>query len=126
MTFNCTLHTGVCKEERNVHWFRRGSHQGIVHTHADQCKPVSAGASQSCVYHLQKMNVSSSDAGTYYCAVSSCGEMLFGGGSELLIKDGVKDQVDEIRILVWLSIIRAGILFFFLPTCIFVFVRKIC
>ncbi|XP_030610059.1 uncharacterized protein LOC115797601 [Archocentrus centrarchus] len=126
VTFNCTIHTGACEEEHNVYWFRHGSHQGIVHTPIDQCEPVSAqrSPSQSCVYHLQKMNLSSSDAGTYYCAVSSCGEILFGSGSELLIKDGIKEQVDEIRILVWLSIIRAGILLFFLPTCLFVFVRK--
>ncbi|CAB1351610.1 unnamed protein product [Coregonus sp. 'balchen'] len=37
----------------------------------------------SCVYNLPKRNLSLSDAGTYYCAVASCGEILFGNGTKL-------------------------------------------
>lgn len=125
--FNCTVHTGTCDEEHSVYWFRRGSHPGIVHTHINTSKPVSVKSpSQSCVYHLQKMNLSSVDTGTYYCALSSCGEILFGNGSKLIISDDVKDRDAEVNILVWLSIIRAGILLIFLPSCICVFVRKSC
>ncbi|XP_035983129.1 uncharacterized protein LOC118557339 [Fundulus heteroclitus] len=35
-----------------------------------------------CVYNFSK-NISSSDAGTYYCAVAACGEILFGNGTKL-------------------------------------------
>ncbi|XP_039465576.1 uncharacterized protein LOC116316428 [Oreochromis aureus] len=125
--FNCTVHTGTCDEEHSVYWFRHGSHPGIVHTHINTNKPVSVKSpSQSCVYHLHKMNLSSFDTGTYYCAMSSCGEILFGNGSKLIIRGDVKDRDAEVKILVWLSIIRAGILLFFLPSCICVFVRKSC
>lgn len=125
--FNCTVHTGTCDEEHSVYWFRRGSRPGIVHTYINTSKPVSVKSpSQSCVYHLQKMNLSSVDTGTYYCAVSSCGEILFGNGSKLIISDDVKDRDAEVKILMWLSIIRAGILLIFLPLCICVFVRKSC
>lgn len=125
--FNCTVHTGTCDEEHSVYWFRRGSHPGIVHTYINTSKPVSVKSpSQSCVYHLQKMNLSFVDTGTYYCAVSSCGEILFGNGSKLIISDDVKDRDAEVKILMWLSIIRAGILLIFLPLCICVFVRKSC
>uniref|UniRef100_A0A4W6CW79 Ig-like domain-containing protein n=1 Tax=Lates calcarifer TaxID=8187 RepID=A0A4W6CW79_LATCA len=113
VTFNCTVNTGTCDRERSVYWFRHGSRHGIIHTHGDQCTRVSTPGvpSQGCVYHLQRTNLSASDGGTYYCAVASCGEILFGNGSKLLITD---DEDQKLRILVWLSIIRAGILFFFL------------
>ncbi|XP_069578915.1 uncharacterized protein [Brachyistius frenatus] len=126
VTFNCTVHTVTCDGERSVYWFRRGSRQGILHTHSDQCEPVSASVvpSQSCVYHLQKMNLSSSDAGTYYCAVASCGELLFGSGSKLLISGDVEDQAANIGIFVWLSVIRFGIVLFFLTICLLVFACK--
>ncbi|XP_029311208.1 uncharacterized protein LOC115023978 [Cottoperca gobio] len=89
VTLNCTVHTGSCDEEHSVYWFRQGSHQGILHTHGRRCKHISStgSPSQSCVYHLQKTNLSSTDAGTYYCAVASCGEVLFGNGSKLFVKE---------------------------------------
>ncbi|KAF3836875.1 hypothetical protein F7725_004339 [Dissostichus mawsoni] len=37
----------------------------------------------SCVHSLSKQNVSLSDAGTYYCAVALCGEIIFGKGTRL-------------------------------------------
>ncbi|XP_008285404.1 Ig heavy chain Mem5-like [Stegastes partitus] len=128
VSLNCTVNTGFCDDEPSVYWFRHGSRQGILHAHRDRCKPVSAPAppSQNCVYHLQKVNLSSSDAGTYYCAVASCGEILFGNGSTLLVGDAVEDQVAQIRILAWLSIIRTGILLFFLTVCLIVYVSKTC
>ncbi|KAG7465284.1 hypothetical protein MATL_G00174730 [Megalops atlanticus] len=41
----------------------------------------------SCVYKLPKRNLSLSDAGTYYCAVATCGEILFGNGTKLDFKE---------------------------------------
>ncbi|XP_054457050.1 uncharacterized protein LOC129093158 [Anoplopoma fimbria] len=86
VAFKCTVHSGTCDGEHSAYWFRHGSGQGVLHTLRDQCKHVSTppgSPSQSCVYHWQKKNLSSSDAGTYYCAVASCGEVLFGNGSKL-------------------------------------------
>ncbi|KAG7465286.1 hypothetical protein MATL_G00174750 [Megalops atlanticus] len=37
----------------------------------------------SCVYTLPKRNLSPSDSGTYYCAVATCGEILFGNGTKM-------------------------------------------
>lgn len=126
VTFNCTVHAGTCHGEHSVHWFRHGSRQGILHTHGDRRKHVATpgSPSQGCVYHLQKMNLSSSDAGTYYCAVASCGEILFGNGSKLLVKDDAEDQMAPMHILVWLSIIRTGILLFFVIVCLLVYITK--
>ncbi|KAF3838700.1 hypothetical protein F7725_010468 [Dissostichus mawsoni] len=38
------------------------------------------------MYLQLSKNVSSSDAGTYYCAVATCGEILFGHGTKLDIE----------------------------------------
>ncbi|XP_045073585.1 uncharacterized protein LOC121572595 [Coregonus clupeaformis] len=91
LTLNCTIHTETCVGEHSVYWFRHGSGEsrpGILYTHgdrSDQCEktPEAGSPTQSCVYNLPKRNLSLSDAGTYYCAVASCGEILFGNGTKL-------------------------------------------
>uniref|UniRef100_A0A4W5P7M3 Ig-like domain-containing protein n=1 Tax=Hucho hucho TaxID=62062 RepID=A0A4W5P7M3_9TELE len=94
VTLNCTIHTKTCAGEHSVYWFRYGSGEsrpGIIYTHgdrSDQCEKSSEAGSptQSCVYNLHKRNLSLSDAGTYYCAVASCGEILFGDGTKMDIE----------------------------------------
>uniref|UniRef100_A0A8C7D0W3 Ig-like domain-containing protein n=1 Tax=Oncorhynchus kisutch TaxID=8019 RepID=A0A8C7D0W3_ONCKI len=102
--------------EHSVYWFRHGSGEsrpGIIYTHgdrSDQCEKSSEAESstQSCVYNLPKRNLSPSDAGTYYCAVASCGEIiLFGNGIKLDVECGHSDD-PQMRILVLLSVIRTG------------------
>ncbi|XP_062305513.1 uncharacterized protein LOC134009818 [Osmerus eperlanus] len=96
VTLNCTIPTEICAGEHSVYWFRQGSGEsrpGILYTHggrSDQCEksPEAGSPTQSCVYNLPKRNLSLSDAGTYYCAVASCGEILFGNGTMLDIQDG--------------------------------------
>ncbi|KAK7877220.1 hypothetical protein WMY93_032073 [Mugilogobius chulae] len=60
-----------CPQQDNVHWFRAGSeepHTGLMYN----------STNYSCVYRLSKTIGHSSDAGTYYCAVDTCGHILFG------------------------------------------------
>ncbi|XP_047441565.1 uncharacterized protein LOC125008393 [Mugil cephalus] len=77
----------TCPGDLSVFWFRAGSqtsHPNIIYTDGDmsnKCEKRSE-TQKRCVYSFSK-DVSSSDAGTYYCAVATCGEILFGNGTKL-------------------------------------------
>uniref|UniRef100_UPI0037E87A95 uncharacterized protein n=1 Tax=Semicossyphus pulcher TaxID=241346 RepID=UPI0037E87A95 len=75
-----------CPGEHSVYWFRAGSrefHPGVIYTHKNNSV---AQEERSCVYSLSKTIQSSSDYGTYYCAVVTCGEILFGEGTTVETK----------------------------------------
>uniref|UniRef100_A0A3B4YTX0 Uncharacterized LOC111648287 n=1 Tax=Seriola lalandi dorsalis TaxID=1841481 RepID=A0A3B4YTX0_SERLL len=89
MTLQCSLlyknkeSRAQCPGEHSVHWFRAGSggfHPGIIYTHSYRSDEQEE---RSCVYSLSKTIQNSSDAGTYYCAVVTCGEILFGEGTKV-------------------------------------------
>uniref|UniRef100_UPI003AB03E01 signal-regulatory protein beta-2-like n=1 Tax=Centroberyx gerrardi TaxID=166262 RepID=UPI003AB03E01 len=93
VTLNCSVHTGNCAEEyTSVFWLKNSHNSGpeMIYSSGnknDSCEKTETGSQQtSCVYNLPKKNLSSADAGTYYCVVASCGEILFGNGTELYIK----------------------------------------
>ncbi|XP_053179634.1 uncharacterized protein LOC128362807 [Scomber japonicus] len=80
----------TCSGGHSVYWFRtgsNGSHPDFIYTDGsspDECRKKSDMnlSPKSCDYHFSK-NISSSDAGTYYCAVATCGKILFGNGTKL-------------------------------------------
>ncbi|XP_075336847.1 uncharacterized protein LOC142397382 [Odontesthes bonariensis] len=84
-----------CPDEHSVHWFGVRSDKSlgnIIYSngngpHERDGKPDIPSPSKSCVYHFSK-NVSSSDTGIYYCALVTCGEIIFGNGIKLDIEAG--------------------------------------
>ncbi|KAF3694135.1 Ig kappa chain V region Mem5 [Channa argus] len=83
----------TCPEEHSVYWFRVGSdesHPNVIYTRGNSSdqrkKSPETRSPQKCVYSFSK-NLSSSDSGTYYCAVATCGQILFGNGTKLDIED---------------------------------------
>uniref|UniRef100_I3J230 Uncharacterized LOC102079338 n=1 Tax=Oreochromis niloticus TaxID=8128 RepID=I3J230_ORENI len=94
-TLQCSVLTNseknTCSGHHNVLWFRDGSNKSlpnIIYTDGnktDQCEKRSE-PQDGCVYRLSK-NVNSSDAGTYYCAVATCGEIFFGNGTKLDVQE---------------------------------------
>ncbi|XP_026214201.1 uncharacterized protein LOC113160950 [Anabas testudineus] len=75
----------TCPGDHSVYWFRPGSdqsHPEIIYTGGNNECEKRSDSVKSCVYHFSK-NISSSDAGTYYCAVATCGQILFGDGTNL-------------------------------------------
>ncbi|CAL8271480.1 unnamed protein product [Boreogadus saida] len=93
ITSQRTDHSNQCQGEPSVYWFRSGpSHPAAIYMNGNrsgECQNSSGPPSvpQSCVYTLPKNNVDSSDAGTYYCALAACGEVVFGNGTKLDIKE---------------------------------------
>ncbi|XP_063756834.1 uncharacterized protein LOC134875973 [Eleginops maclovinus] len=90
VTLNCTVLTGSCDSEHSVYWFKYPEETlpGLIYTHGgrkDQCETQT----NTCVYNLPMKNLNTSHAGTYYCAVASCGHILFGDGTKLDFQGGV-------------------------------------
>uniref|UniRef100_A0A672ZNV3 Ig-like domain-containing protein n=1 Tax=Sphaeramia orbicularis TaxID=375764 RepID=A0A672ZNV3_9TELE len=72
-----------CPGEHNVYWFRAGSGgygPGIIYTHKNKTEEQDK---RKCIYRLSTTVQDSSDSGTYYCAVATCGQILFGGGTKV-------------------------------------------
>ncbi|XP_074529770.1 uncharacterized protein LOC141793178 [Halichoeres trimaculatus] len=102
MTLQCSVLSDsdnkTCPGGHSVFWFRAGSvksYPDIIYTDENRSNGCEQrpNSQKSCVYHFSK-NVSSSDAGTYYCAVAACGRILFG--------DGVKVDIVETPPLEWI------------------------
>ncbi|ROL53983.1 hypothetical protein DPX16_15581 [Anabarilius grahami] len=86
VTLQCTIQNEQqsCGGEHRVYWFRQVSGKstpGIIYAH-ESCKnsSVTASPTRSCVYNFSMRNI---NPGTYYCAVVTCGEILFGHGINL-------------------------------------------
>ncbi|XP_053199021.1 uncharacterized protein LOC128383421 [Scomber japonicus] len=105
VTLNCTVHTGTCDDgEHSVYWFKYSeeSHPGLIYTHGgrnDQCERNTNTQTHTCVYNLPMKSLNLSHAGTYYCAVASCGHILFGNGTKL----DFEHEVDSLVLVYFLS-----------------------
>ncbi|MEQ2217788.1 hypothetical protein XENOCAPTIV_022674, partial [Xenoophorus captivus] len=91
VTLNCTVQTGSCDEKHRVYWFRHSEeyYPGLLYTHGgrnDQCERKPGEKTSTCVYNLPLKTLNVSHAGTYYCAVASCGHILFGNGMNVDVK----------------------------------------
>ncbi|XP_076581015.1 uncharacterized protein LOC143316999 [Chaetodon auriga] len=98
VTLNCTVHTGTCDGEHSVYWFKKSkeSHPGLIYTHGgrnDQCERKPNTQTHTCVYNLTMKSLNLSHAGTYYCAVASCGQIVFGNGTKLDFEGEVETSV---------------------------------
>uniref|UniRef100_A0A4W6F945 Ig-like domain-containing protein n=1 Tax=Lates calcarifer TaxID=8187 RepID=A0A4W6F945_LATCA len=77
----------TCLEDHHVYWFRARSdksHPSLIYAHRNHSDTCEEGP-EKCVYNFSKI-IRSSDSGTYYCAVATCGEIIFGNGTKLDIE----------------------------------------
>ncbi|XP_051514486.1 uncharacterized protein LOC127418134 [Myxocyprinus asiaticus] len=98
VTLLCSVLSERRTPEIRMFWFRSDSGKSvpeIIYTRhrSNQCEIDSF--MQSCTYSLTKIIVNQTDTGTYYCAVITCGRILFGDGTKInMIK-----QVDPVVIV---------------------------
>ncbi|XP_028329923.1 immunoglobulin kappa light chain-like [Gouania willdenowi] len=95
VTLKCTASTGSCDGEPSVYWFKNSEdhHPSLIYTqsdNSDQCERKT-NKTHTCVSNLSLKNLDQSNAGTYYCAVTVCGRIVFGNGTKL--KDGFNHWV---------------------------------
>uniref|UniRef100_A0A667ZHY8 Ig-like domain-containing protein n=1 Tax=Myripristis murdjan TaxID=586833 RepID=A0A667ZHY8_9TELE len=97
VNLSCSIHTGDCGgEDTSVFWLKNSESFGpemiyIYGNKSESCERIETGSPEtSCVFKLPKQNLSSDDAGTYYCVVASCGETLFGNGTNLNLKSSAE------------------------------------
>ncbi|XP_068569683.1 uncharacterized protein [Cebidichthys violaceus] len=98
VTLNCTVDTGTCDGQHSVYWFKDSeeSHPGLIYTDGgrnDQCERKPDTQTHTCVYNLPMKSLNPSHAGTYYCAVASCGHILFGNRTNLVKKVDSPDSL---------------------------------
>uniref|UniRef100_A0A4W6DHM5 Ig-like domain-containing protein n=1 Tax=Lates calcarifer TaxID=8187 RepID=A0A4W6DHM5_LATCA len=92
----------TCDGEHSVYWFKSSeeSHPGLIYTHGDrndQCERKPNTQTHTCIYNLPMESLS--HAGTYYCAVASCGHILFGNGTKLDLAGEVKSLDSRVYFL---------------------------
>ncbi|XP_061525527.1 uncharacterized protein LOC133398014 isoform X4 [Phycodurus eques] len=81
---NCTTHPGSSDGGHAVYWFRKASGDShLLHVHSENGNECEKTTESGCVYTLSRRAVARADAGTYFCAVASCGEIVFGKGTRL-------------------------------------------
>ncbi|XP_049924014.1 uncharacterized protein LOC126404681 [Epinephelus moara] len=115
VTLSCSVHTGHCAAEHTaVMWLKNSHHSApqMIYSSGNKiCQKTGSGDS-TCVYNLHMGNLSSDDAGTYYCVVTSCGRTLFGNGTRIYIYNAAVTRPAELSptiIALMLSNIILGI-----------------
>lgn len=97
VTLNCTVQTGSCDGEHKVQKLSWISSRTHLHPWGmnDQCKRNHNTQTHPCESILSIKNLDVSHPGTYYCAIVSCGHILFGNGTKLgfncELQPGLKD-----------------------------------
>ncbi|XP_030000899.1 uncharacterized protein LOC115426806 [Sphaeramia orbicularis] len=119
MSLQCSLLSDsdnkTCPGDHSVYWVRVGSHEsdpGVIYTERnrqDGCNNDTQSSPKSCLYHFSK-TIHSSDAGTsyYYCAVATCGRILFGNGAKIQVEERITSRLIIMVISIILAISLIG------------------
>nr|XP_040037643.1 uncharacterized protein LOC120822221 [Gasterosteus aculeatus aculeatus] len=88
VNLSCTVHAGECAGEKTLYWFRhRAPELKIMDKNPVKCGFSPQRPDRECTLNLT-LSLSSPHAGMYYCALDSCGEIVFGNGTRVEIEGG--------------------------------------
>ncbi|GLD53565.1 uncharacterized protein AKAME5_000629700 [Lates japonicus] len=100
VTLSCSVHTGHCAAEHtSVMWLKHSDHAApeMIYSSGyknNTCQRTKKDSEETtCVYNLLLRNLSSDDAGTYYCVVTSCGQTLLGNGTRIINNSAITKSV---------------------------------
>ncbi|XP_076595894.1 signal-regulatory protein beta-2-like [Chaetodon auriga] len=118
----------TCPGGLGVYWFRAGSHEShpsVIYAHGNSGDECETSPEARCVYNFFKENISSSDAGTYYCAVATCGQIIFGNGTKLEVEGNTCDsqKVDTVVCLLFAALAISLIL---VASLLYIIRKKSC
>ncbi|XP_052470382.1 novel immune-type receptor 13 [Carassius gibelio] len=107
VTLRCSVLYEHSTKDIRMFWFRSDSGQSvpeILHTHnySNQCETDST---QSCTFKLSKNISSQMDTGTYFCAVVTCGKILFGNGTNINMVKPVDPLVIILGVLLGICVV---------------------
>ncbi|KAM6959720.1 uncharacterized protein LKV04_021375 [Tautogolabrus adspersus] len=127
VNLSCTVYAEPCAEEQSFYWFRHGAAQpSIMYHSAGMCQLDSESHVKNCTLNLPIKSASSSDAGLYYCALASCGEVVFGNGTRVEVRGGSAKV--PFLLVCCLSVVLAGsvIVLLILAVIIYKLNKKAC
>lgn len=84
LNLSCTVYAEKCAGEHNLYWFRHGVAQpAVMHQNVRHC--MTESHARNCTSYFSIKSAQVSDAGVYFCALASCGEVAFGNGTRVQI-----------------------------------------
>ncbi|XP_031590845.1 uncharacterized protein LOC116316429 [Oreochromis aureus] len=116
VTLSCSVHSAQCAPEHtSITWMKNSENSApeMIYSSGNEniCQMAESGE-MICVYNLFIWNLTLDDAGTYYCAVTSCGHTMFGNGTTIKIRNARVTKLHDISpafIALMLSNIILGI-----------------
>ncbi|XP_029956968.1 uncharacterized protein LOC115395534 [Salarias fasciatus] len=81
---SCTVNSEPCAGGQMFYWLKQGGSQpAVVYPSEGWC----SNEGRNCTSHFLVKSAGSSDPGTYYCAVDTCGKIVFGNGTKVEIEE---------------------------------------
>lgn len=79
---SCEAHGEKCKGEQSLYWFRQTKGEPVI-MYQNEGNCVDEAHNRKCTLTYSIKSVNSSDEGMYYCALASCGKLVFGNGTQV-------------------------------------------
>ncbi|XP_056625995.1 uncharacterized protein LOC130438192 [Triplophysa dalaica] len=104
----CSVLSERTSSDIRMFWFRSDSEKSvpqIIYTYnqSDQCEIYSA--TQNCTNNMYTDIVSQTDAGMYYCALITCGKIMFGNGTKIHVEKPVESIVIILGVLLGFCVV---------------------
>ncbi|TNM93510.1 uncharacterized protein [Takifugu rubripes] len=120
---SCEAHGEKCKGEQSLYWFRQTKGEPVI-MYQNEGNCVDEAHNRKCTLTYSIKSVNSSDEGMYYCALASCGKLVFGNGTQVQL---TKSKVELLVVYCLSSALAVSIiLLFVLAFTSYTLKRQIC